>query len=73
MIEGLWKPERMQSAKEADKTVTTKEASAGQGVSDPDPAPVRAQAEKTPYHRNAAPVGKVFFDSPTARPSARAR
>ena len=64
VIEGLWKPERMQSAEEADKTVTTKDASAGQGVSDPDPAPVRAQAEKTPYHRNAAPVGKVFFDSP---------
>lgn len=54
----------MQSAKEADKTVTTKDASAVQGVSDPVPAPVQAQTEKTPYHRNAAPVGKVFFDSP---------
>ncbi|GAA3216035.1 hypothetical protein GCM10020256_18010 [Streptomyces thermocoprophilus] len=64
VIEGLWKPERMQSAKEADKTVTVKDASAGQGVSDPEPVPVRAEAERTPYHRNAAPVGKVFFDAP---------
>ncbi|WP_328874222.1 hypothetical protein OHT76_31490 [Streptomyces sp. NBC_00287] len=64
VIEGLWKPDRMQSAKEADKTVSTKDASADQGVSDPEPAPVEAKAEKTPYHENAAPVGKVFFDSP---------
>ncbi|MGW0814638.1 trypsin-like serine peptidase [Streptomyces viridiviolaceus] len=64
MIEGLWKPERMKSAKEADKTITTQDAAADQGVSDPEPAPVEAEAEKTPYHENAAPVGKVFFDSP---------
>ncbi|MFF1325859.1 trypsin-like serine peptidase [Streptomyces chartreusis] len=64
VIEGLWKPDRMQSAKEANKTVTTQDASADQGVSDPEPAPVRATAEKTPYHDNAAPVGKVFFDTP---------
>ncbi|WP_369172833.1 serine protease [Streptomyces sp. R28] len=63
VIEGLWKPDRMQSAKEANKTVTTQDASAGQGVSDPEPAPVQATAEKTPYHDNAAPVGKVFFDT----------
>ncbi|GHJ00058.1 hypothetical protein TPA0906_19230 [Streptomyces olivaceus] len=64
VIEGLWKPDRMTSAKEADKTVTTKDASADQGSTDPEPAPVEAAAEKTPYHENAAPVGKVFFDSP---------
>lgn len=64
VIEGLWKPERMQSAQEADKTLSTKDASADRGVSDPEPAPVQAEAEKTPYHDNAAPVGKVFFDSP---------
>ncbi|MGN9761158.1 trypsin-like serine peptidase [Streptomyces sp. SD31] len=64
VIEGLWKPDRMQSAKEANKTVTTQDASADQGVSDPEPAPVQATAEKTPYHENAAPVGKVFFDTP---------
>ncbi|MEV0177039.1 hypothetical protein AB0I00_38750 [Streptomyces sp. NPDC050803] len=64
VIEGLWQPERMQSAKAADKTVTTKDTAADQGVSDPEPAPVEAKAEKTPYHENAAPVGKVFFDTP---------
>ncbi|MFD5474415.1 trypsin-like serine peptidase [Streptomyces sp. NPDC127105] len=64
VIKGLWKPERMQSAQEANKTVSTQDAVADQGVSDPAPRPVRAQAEKTPYHDNAAPVGKVFFDSP---------
>ncbi|MFF3334352.1 trypsin-like serine peptidase [Streptomyces sp. NPDC002888] len=64
VIEGLWKPDRMKSAKEADKTVSTKDAAAGQGVSDPEPEPVKAAAEKTPYHEYAAPVGKVFFDSP---------
>ncbi|MFE9138366.1 trypsin-like serine peptidase [Streptomyces sp. NPDC007355] len=60
VIEGLWDPARMQSAKSPDPTIT---AQAG-GGSDPTPRPVRAQREKTPYHRNAAPVGKIFFDSP---------
>ncbi|MGW0465974.1 trypsin-like serine peptidase [Streptomyces sp. NPDC003027] len=61
VIEGLWDPERMQSAKSPDPAITT---AAGAGGSDPVPRPVRAQREKTPYHRNAAPVGKIFFDSP---------
>ncbi|MFE7730973.1 trypsin-like serine peptidase [Streptomyces anthocyanicus] len=64
VIEGLWEPERMKSAKEADKTVTTKDAAADQGATDPEPTPVEAVAEEKPYHENAAPVGKVFFDSP---------
>ncbi|MGX4689429.1 trypsin-like serine peptidase [Streptomyces sp. JNUCC 63] len=64
VIKGLWKPERMKSAQEADKTVSTQDAAADQGLSDPAPRPVRAQAEKTPYHKHAAVVGKVFFDSP---------
>ncbi|CAM5739615.1 Secreted protein OS=Streptomyces alboniger OX=132473 GN=CP975_26720 PE=4 SV=1 [Streptomyces alboniger] len=59
----VWKPERMQSAKEADKTVSTKDATAEQGVRDPEPA-VEADAEKAPYHENAPPVGKIFIDSP---------
>ncbi|TLS47483.1 hypothetical protein FE633_02945 [Streptomyces montanus] len=64
VIKGLWKPERMKSAKDPDKTIAAKDASAGQGTSDPAPSPVTATREKTPYHKNAAPVGKVFFDSP---------
>ncbi len=46
------------------QAVSTREAKAAQGVSGPEPAPVRAEAERTPHHDNAAPVGKVFFDSP---------
>ncbi|MFJ9586639.1 trypsin-like serine peptidase [Streptomyces acidicola] len=64
VIDELWKPERMQSAEEANKTISAKDASADQGISDPEPAPVEATPEKTPYHQSAAPVGKVFFDSP---------
>ncbi|MET8856186.1 hypothetical protein [Streptomyces sp. NPDC004579] len=64
VIDGLWKPERMKSAKDPAKTVSVRDAAADQGVSDPEPAPVDARAEQTPYHEHAAPVGKVFFDSP---------
>ncbi|MEV5609641.1 hypothetical protein [Streptomyces sp. NPDC052225] len=64
VIEGLWKPERMKSAEDPNKTVAAKDYADDQGVTDPEPEPVRAKAEKTPYHENAAPVGKVFFDSP---------
>ncbi|MEU9320386.1 hypothetical protein [Streptomyces sp. NPDC048295] len=64
VIEGLWKPDRMKSAKDPAKTMAAGDVSGGQGVTDPEPAPVRAEPEKTPYHNYAAPVGKVFFDSP---------
>ncbi|MBT2396826.1 serine protease [Streptomyces sp. ISL-100] len=64
VIEGLWKPERMKAAKAPAKTMATAGTSGGQGVSDPEPRPVEAEREKTPYHDHAAPVGKVFFDSP---------
>ncbi len=61
VIEGLWDPARMRSAKSPDRTIA---AQAGAGGTDPTPRPVRAQREKTPYHHNAAPVGKIFFDAP---------
>ncbi|MER5890145.1 hypothetical protein ABT160_40500 [Streptomyces sp. NPDC001941] len=64
VIEGLWKPDRMQSAKSPQKTMAAGDINGDQDVTDPEPAPVRAQAEAKPYHKNAAPVGKVFFDSP---------
>ncbi|MEC4015874.1 trypsin-like serine peptidase [Streptomyces sp. H27-D2] len=63
IIDDLWKPKRMQEADTPDKTVE-QDISGDQGVTDREPPPVRAQAVKTPYHSNAAPVGKVFFDSP---------
>ncbi|MFJ6635320.1 trypsin-like serine peptidase [Streptomyces sp. NPDC091376] len=64
VIEGLWKPERMMEAKSPQKTMAAGDFSGDQGVTDPEPRPVRAQPEERPYHKNAAPVGKVFFDAP---------
>ncbi|GHA04347.1 hypothetical protein GCM10010329_28670 [Streptomyces spiroverticillatus] len=64
VIEGLWKPERMRTAKDPAKTMAAGDLSGGQGVSDPTPRPVQAQREKTPYTKHGAPVGKLFFDSP---------
>ncbi|MGK5629828.1 trypsin-like serine peptidase [Streptomyces sp. URMC 123] len=63
IIEDLWKPERMQEAQEPQKTVP-QDVSGDQGVTDPEPRPVKAQPVQTPYRTNAAPVGKVFFDGP---------
>ncbi|MFG2196930.1 trypsin-like serine peptidase [Streptomyces sp. NPDC048639] len=63
VIEDLWKPERMKEAEEPEKTVPA-DVSGDQGVTDPEPQPVQAKGVSTPYHDNAAPVGKVFFDGP---------
>ncbi|WLQ36672.1 hypothetical protein P8A18_26030 [Streptomyces castrisilvae] len=64
VIEGLWEPDRMKSAQDPAKTMSAGDFSGDQGVTDPEPRPVTAEREKTPYHNYAAPVGKVFFDSP---------
>lgn len=63
VIKDLWKPARMSQAKESPDQVP-RNAGLDQGVTDPVPAAQRARAVPTPYHDNAAPVGKVFFDSP---------
>ncbi len=63
VIEGLWKPERMRRADDPRKNVAGN-LTETRGVSDPEPAPVAARPVAAPYRRNAAPVGKVFFDSP---------
>ena len=64
VIAGLWKPERMRTASDPAKTMAAGDLSGGQGVSDPEPRPVQAAREKTPYTKHGAPVGKLFFDSP---------
>ncbi|MET4923587.1 hypothetical protein P3L51_14660 [Streptomyces sp. PSRA5] len=64
VIKDLWKPERMKTAKSPTKTLSVGDISGDQDVTDPEPLPVRAEPEKTPYTDHAAPVGKVFFDSP---------
>ncbi|GGJ05586.1 hypothetical protein GCM10010121_014990 [Streptomyces brasiliensis] len=64
IIKGLWDPDRMRDADDPDRGVDDNDLSGDQGVTDPTPAPVKAQAVRPPYHSNAATAGKVFFDSP---------
>ncbi|MER6734387.1 trypsin-like serine peptidase [Streptomyces puniciscabiei] len=64
IIKGLWDPNRMRHANDPNKGVNDNDISGDQGVTDPTPQPVKAQAVATPYHTNAATSGKVFFDSP---------
>ncbi|WP_318214726.1 hypothetical protein [Streptomyces sp. SCL15-6] len=64
IIEDLWDPDRMRDAEEPDKGVDDSDISGDQGVTDPEPQPVRAEAVPPSYHENAATAGKVFFDSP---------
>lgn len=71
VIKGHWKPDTMKDAHSSDKTLAKQSApgtvpgsSGDQGVTDPEPSPVQAKSVDLPYHNNAAPVGKVFFDSP---------
>ncbi|WP_331723636.1 MULTISPECIES: hypothetical protein [unclassified Streptomyces] len=62
VIAGLWGPDRMRTAGGSAKAVDGRIADGG--VSDPEPAPVVAKAASLPYRQNAAPVGKIFFDTP---------
>ncbi|KNB51334.1 trypsin-like serine peptidase [Streptomyces caatingaensis] len=71
IIEGHWKPGSMKDAHSSDKTLKDAPGTApggigqgDQGVTDPEPRPVRAKEVGKPYRQHAAPVGKVFFDSP---------
>ncbi|MFF1452735.1 trypsin-like serine peptidase [Streptomyces sp. NPDC058274] len=66
IIKGLWDPDRMRDADDPDqdKGVDDNDLSGDQGVTDPTPAPVVAQAVKAAYHDSAPEAGKVFFDSP---------
>jgi V8-like Glu-specific endopeptidase len=64
IIEDLWDPDRMRDAEEPDQGVDDSDLSGDQGVTDPEPQPVQADAVPPSYHENAATAGKVFFDSP---------
>ncbi|MEU6770225.1 hypothetical protein [Streptomyces sp. NPDC046759] len=64
IIKGLWDPDRMRHANDPTKGVDDNDISGDQGVTDPTPQPVKAQAVAPPYHTSAAASGKVFFDSP---------
>ncbi|MFD7287510.1 trypsin-like serine peptidase [Streptomyces sp. NPDC059863] len=65
IIEGLWDPDRMRDAEEPpEKAVDEQDISGDEGVTDPTPEPVTAQAVNAPYRENAAEAGKLFFDGP---------
>ena len=64
VIEDLWKPERMKEAKDPVRTIDTKAASDDAGVSDPEPRRSRPSPRRSRTTENAAPVGKIFFDTP---------
>ncbi|MFD0307713.1 trypsin-like serine peptidase [Streptomyces sp. NPDC059517] len=66
VIADLWDPDRMREAEDPDqgKGVDENDLSGDQGVTDPEPAPVEAQAVPAAYHENVPEAGKVFFDSP---------
>ncbi|MEU8588489.1 hypothetical protein AB0C59_16040 [Streptomyces sp. NPDC048664] len=64
IIKGLWNPDRMREANDPDKGVSDSDLSGDQGVTDPTPAPVTAQAVPASYHESAPASGKVFFDAP---------
>ncbi|MFJ3641149.1 trypsin-like serine peptidase [Streptomyces sp. NPDC090108] len=65
IIKGLWNPDRMRGADDPDKAVDDNDISGDQGVTDPEPAPVKARPVAAPYHNNAATSGKIFFDAPS--------
>ncbi|MGW1160899.1 trypsin-like serine peptidase [Streptomyces sp. NPDC002513] len=64
IIKDLWNPDRMRKANDPSKVVGANDLKGDQGVTDPTPAPVKAQAVPTAYHEHAPTAGKVFFDSP---------
>lgn len=64
IIADLWDADRMREAEQPDHGVDENDISGDQGVTDPTPEPVRAQAVPPPYRTHAATAGKVFFDSP---------
>jgi V8-like Glu-specific endopeptidase len=64
IIEDLWDPDRMRDADQPPEKPVDNDISGDEGVTDPTPAPVNAQAVKAPYQANAAEAGKVFFDGP---------
>ncbi|MEU7313690.1 hypothetical protein [Streptomyces sp. NPDC007083] len=63
-IKGHWDLGRMKKAEDNEKNVPKDIESTSGAANTAEPRPVKAQAVKTPYTRNAAPAGKVFMDTP---------
>ncbi|MFD8327745.1 trypsin-like serine peptidase [Streptomyces lydicus] len=65
IIKDHWRNDRLARAKAAPEIgVQATGAGSEFEATDPEPQPVTAEQVARPYHRNMAPVGKIFFDSP---------
>ncbi|AOP50194.1 trypsin-like serine peptidase [Streptomyces lydicus] len=65
VIKDHWRNDRLARAKAAPEIgVQATGAGSEFDATDPEPQPVTAEQVARPYHRNMAPVGKIFFDSP---------
>lgn len=75
IIKDLWDPDRMKDADGNDRKVDDSDIEDGEsggdngtgedeGVTDPQPTPVKASPVGTPYDQDNLPVGKVFMDTP---------
>ena len=80
IIKDLWDPDRMKDADDNDRKKDSREVddsdidddpSGGEdgsgedeGVTDPEPDPVKAKPAKTPYDQDNNPAGKIFMDTP---------
>ncbi|KRV51464.1 hypothetical protein AQ490_01530 [Wenjunlia vitaminophila] len=65
LVKDLWDAARMQQAVPLDMEFDLKDGGGdGQDTTDPVPDPVEAQRVETPYTDHAAPIGKIFFDTP---------
>ncbi|MYT74187.1 MULTISPECIES: hypothetical protein [unclassified Streptomyces] len=65
IIAGLWDSDRMRDAdKNPGGQVDESDLSGDQGVTDPEPPPVRAAAVPATYHQNVPYAGKLVFDTP---------
>ncbi|MGW6016078.1 trypsin-like serine peptidase [Streptomyces sp. NPDC055210] len=62
-VPGFWTPGKMSNVTPSNM-VMADESDIDTGVSDPEPLPVTATAEKPPYLDNAPVLGKVFFETP---------
>ncbi|MEV6782311.1 hypothetical protein [Streptomyces sp. NPDC051098] len=64
IIEDLWDPDRMREAQKPPEKPVAPDISGDEGVTDPTPDPVKAQAVKATYNSSEPEAGKLLFDGP---------
>ena len=58
-----WKKDRIEEAEGVEQTIPA-DVETASGTSDRTPTAVRAEPVPAPYHKSAAPAGKLFFETP---------